>query len=89
MRLLLYVVLSVLVALGANFTYGFACGALGVFFPRLQKVGGGAVVFYSVLALGLIYSRSRLNRGSRVRPNATTANPMISHEEEKALNADC
>ena len=56
MRTLLYVVLSILAALTATFAYGFLTGVLGV------NSRGGAVVFWSVLAVSLIFSRSRLKR---------------------------
>ena len=62
MRTLLYIVLSILAALGATVAYGFLCGVLGAFVPGIRNVGGGAIVFYSALALALIYSRSRLRR---------------------------
>jgi hypothetical protein len=56
MRTVLYVILSILGALTATFSYGFLAGALGV------KPRGGAVVFWCVLAVSLIFSRSRLKR---------------------------
>jgi hypothetical protein len=67
MRTFLYVVLSILAALVATFAYGFLCGVLGVFFPGVGKLGGGAIVFWSALALALIYSRLRLKHPSEVK----------------------
>jgi len=71
MRTLLYVVLSVLTAFIATVAYGFLCGVLGVFFPGFRNLGGGAIVFWSALALALIYSRSRLKRVRAKAINAT------------------
>lgn len=73
MRTLLYVVLSILVALVANFAYGFLCGVLGVVFPGIRNFGGGAIVFWSALALSLIYSRSRLKPAPEVKEIAMNA----------------
>jgi hypothetical protein len=61
MRTLLYVVLSIIMALTATLAYGFLCGALRVN-PR-----GGAIVFWTVLAVSLIFSRLRLKRMAELR----------------------
>jgi hypothetical protein len=67
MRTLFYVGLSILIALAATIAYGVVCGALGVFFPGARTLEGGAVVFYSTLALALIYSRRRLKQIARAK----------------------
>ena len=70
MRTLLYVVLAVFTALAATFAYGFLCGVMGTFFPGIRNLGGGAIVFWFVLALALIYSRSRLKRAEETKAKA-------------------
>jgi predicted permease len=80
MRTLLYVVLSILAALGATFAYGFLCALLGVFFPGIRNSGGGAIVFYSTLALGLIYSQSRLRREAQAKAGEASKEAERSSE---------